>query len=520
MNLMTPFRAVGRMFQLSGASTPTATPPGNDTASAGRMFTPDRLDELVSRGALPDPDTVLEKLGRTRADLRQMEGDDEVSQVIETRRDALVATPWRLEGGDQPVNDWLTEQVTPHIGALLGGTWGAVPYGYSVVRPVYMEPEPGAPAGAFIGGLAAVEELEFERFTHRGDGRWWRQDRGTNIPIVLEDWERDYLYFITVRRGTVRNPYGEALLSRTYWPWYFRHNGWRFWMQALERIGMPLLLGKTDGSTSDMADALAAAVQDAVIAVGNGDEVAAIQTQGNGEAFDKAEARLVQRMQKLFLGQTLTSSVDGKGSYAAANVHDRVRVDKRNADIRLCCPTAQRLVNALAVLRFGRGIEVPQFILDAGTGIQTERAERDSKLAGAGVVKFTERYLQRVYDYEQGDIEIPAAAPPGNAPLSRQAPYQAIHGMTLARKQGQRFTQDQQDVEALVGEALAQAASPISLDALRTAIVEATDPEDLAERLSQLYEGDEPGEFQELLERVLFSADVLGYVNAETARGV
>lgn len=47
-----------------------------------------------------------------------------------------------------------------------------------------------------------------------------------------------------------------------------------------------------------------------------------------GQAFSVFQSAQDKRIQKVVLGQTLTTDVDGKGSYAAAKVHDSVRADR------------------------------------------------------------------------------------------------------------------------------------------------------------------------------------------------
>ena len=70
-----------------------------------------------------------------------------------------------------------------------------------------------------------------------------------------------------VRRN---NPRGKALMSRVYWLWYFKTNGWRFWAKYLERFGSPLLVGKSNATDqTDMqafADQLLAAHNSGVFA--------------------------------------------------------------------------------------------------------------------------------------------------------------------------------------------------------------------------------------------------------------
>jgi phage gp29-like protein len=83
-----------------------------------------------------------------------------------------------------------------------------------------------------------------------------------------------------------------------------------------------------------------------------------------------------------------------------------------------------------------------------------------------------------------------------------------------------RFSPGQQDVEDLVDATLADPAAdaPLPAAVLRRVIAAATDPADLERRLAALYQDHDRAAFTTLVERALFAADVLGYVNAETGR--
>jgi phage gp29-like protein len=330
-------------------------------------------------------------------------------------------------------------------------------------------------------------------------------------------------FFLTRHRPTYRQPYGESMLSRLYWPWFFRYNGWRFWMQFLERFGMPLLLGKVN-KPGDFVNALLALGIDSAIAVGKDEDLSAVHPTGGHDAFEKLDNALCKRIQKTILGQTLTTDVDSKGSYAAAKVHDLVRLDKRNADIRMISTTVQAIIDAHVALNFGEGTERPQFVMEDGTGLELERAERDAKLVQAGVCRLTENYLLRVYDFEEGDFEIPETPDPNAPGDGGEGGEKGDKGKTgrfagSARPSRRRaFTAAQEEVERLGDAALAAVQAPISQDELRTAILQARDPEDLAERLALVMREADSAEFRRTLEQALFAADVLGYVHAAERR--
>ncbi|MFN4189031.1 MAG: hypothetical protein ACK4FN_13780, partial [Acinetobacter johnsonii] len=69
--------------------------------SYGNLYTQEAVTQfLVNFGKQPDTDEVLRKAGITRHRLRVLLDDDEIAQVVETRIDALLATPLRIEPND------------------------------------------------------------------------------------------------------------------------------------------------------------------------------------------------------------------------------------------------------------------------------------------------------------------------------------------------------------------------------------------------------------------------------------
>lgn len=467
--------------------------------------------QFLALSRLPDPDLVLKKLGLGRAALKRMETDDEISGALETRVEAVLGTPWRLEPSTGAAAEFIEGQLAPRMEELIRGAWRSVPYGYSVLEVVYSNLSPRI-------GLQAVIEKPMQWFEPRRDGSLLYFPSSGNPEMV----DTRYKFLLTRRSPTYENPFGEAMLSRLYWPWFFRVNGWKFWMRYLERFADPLLLAKVGDPESFVEFVKTKLGMDAVIAVNadRNEDLKAVTASGASE-FRALEQALQQRIQKVILGQTLTSQVDGQGSYAAAKVHNEVREDKRIADIRIVARTAQRLVNALWELNGFAG-DPPEFCMEDESGLELERAERDERLVGAGIVKLTEQYLLDRYDFNEGDFEIPAEKPAGEGaePPREDAKASARAGLFLASGKRGGFTEDQAAAESLIAEAAALASSPIPADRIRAAIAEASAPEEIAAKLADVYKGSDPAEFREILERALFAADVLGYETAENRRGL
>lgn len=501
------------------------------------LFADEAVSQLVTLlTRMPDLDEVLRQAGIRRHQLRVLMYDDEIAQACETRLDSLLATPIRFEPSEGKDADFLSEVFEPVMQGLLSASFQARLFGYSVAEAVYNKREDGRI------GLLYVGEKPMEWFEPRPDGTllYFPDDGSGGATGVNVDLR--FKFFLTRCRPTYRNPFGEALLSRLYWPWFFRQNGWKFWAKFLERFGSPLLVGKST-DPKEMVKALLLAHSQAVIGIDRDDSVEALGAGAgnNGQAFDGFESALIRRIQKVVLGQTLTSGTDGgSGNRALGQVHDTVRTDKRNSDIQLVTPVVQAVVNAVCDLN---GIKRHEVVFGDEVGLEADRALRDKDLHAIGV-RFEKGYFQDQYDLREEDFTLSSEAPapgtpptapeggnanPGNEqvaePDAKAVPTQGKDAQagrgpsrffSNATKSEGKFTAQQEVIEGQADAALSGAGLPVGRDKLRSAVLAATGPEDLADRLfAVLGDSISEADFQRMLEHSLFAADVIGYVHAE-----
>ncbi len=482
-------------------------------------------EALGALANVQDIDAVLLKAGIGRDKLRVLEFDDEISAALETRRDAITAMPWRIEpaldsgraGKKAAAAMWaMLEHMMPSI---MRSAWDAVPYGYSVIECVYTQND----------GIVTLE---------RATGKpleWFMPQRDGRLVYMADTGARDvvdtrFKFILTLRASSYIQPYGEALLSRLYWPWYLRQEGWKMWARHLERHGSPMLVGKLEIPKSDrpLTEPEQAAQQDAINAALSGlaaaldravrsatvastADISAINPGNAGEAFNAFNAAIDKRIQKAVLGQTLTSDVGSYGSYAAAKVHDSVRTDKRNADLKLVGGAVQKIINAIADLN---GWPRPVFDWMLESELEEARAARDAVLANAGIASFSRDYLLRVYDFEDSDL---APSPTMQKPAVQAASDSMALQFASNHDEPTRFTAGQQAVENQVYEALRETRQPLDITHIRSAIMGADSPEDLEQRLAVLLDKQDP-DYADLLARAQFAASVLGYINAEEGR--
>lgn len=341
-----------------------------------------------------------------RSDLRVIEeSDDEVQQCIETRLDTLVGVDWRLEGGSEEVRLWATEQLKRHYDVIVKQAFNAKLYGYNVMERIWAVDDDKR----YV--VDRIPEKPFEWFIpKRDDTLFYRRHSSIVLPAAMSvngvQVDTTFKFLLTRNMPTWMNPRGKALLAYLFWPWFYRKATWQFWMQFLERSGQPMLLGKGN-DPAQIATQLALAVQDAIIAVPTETTVEMISPKSKGESFDLAESRLIKRIQKILLGQTLTSDAgtEGNGSNALGKVHNEVRLDKTLGDLKLVGPTVQNYVDALVFINFPSSRPV-RLVYAIDRGLESGRANRDATLVNAGNISFTEQYYKREYGFQDGDIKV------------------------------------------------------------------------------------------------------------------
>lgn len=473
--------------------------------SYGNLYTQEAVTQfLVNFGKQSDTDEVLRKAGITRHRLRVLLDDDEIAQVVETRIDALLATPLRIEPGDTKEAEMLNLVLKEWFHEIATGAMSALFFGYSVQEAVYeVKPE------GYVG-LQWIGEKPMQWFEPKNDGRLiYRQD-GINGEHEVD---QVFKFFLTRRKASYEQPYGKALLATLYWLFFFKQNGFKFWAKFLERFGTPILLGKCkDTETDDMSKALLNAHAQSVLSIDIEDDVQILSAPGTngsaGAAFEAFNNQLIRQIQKVVLGQTLTSSTDGKGSYSLGQVHENVRMDKLKSDIRLVTPTLQAVVNALCALNGWGEYEV--MLGEKPKPLNKEQAERDVHLKNAGA-NLSDDYFIREYGLQEGDLK--SVTDLNQPDLQFKAlPHKAFSFAATTRK----LSPEQQEVEELTD--AQRNIELLSNDQVNELLQKSETPEELAFHLIQLMPEASQSQFTANLERALYAGDVLGYMTASEGK--
>ncbi|MGJ8563852.1 MAG: DUF935 domain-containing protein [Alphaproteobacteria bacterium] len=137
------------------------------------------------------------------------------------------------------------------------------------------------------------------------------------------------------------NPYGVGLGAYCYWPSFFKRNGVRYWILALEKFGAPTAVGKypanaTKAEKQTLLEAAAAFTAVSGLAIPDTMQLELLGVDSKvGGNHDKMVDVMDRAISKVIVGQTMTT--DDGSSNAQAGVHENTREDLTKADVDLQC---------------------------------------------------------------------------------------------------------------------------------------------------------------------------------------
>ena len=443
-----------------------------------------------------DVDEVLKRANLTRSDLLRLTYDDEIHGCIERRVSSVTGNAWTLEGDN---TDWLYIAIDAiheiAVRVMMPGKW----VGSSIGEIVYQAGDDG------IIRIEAIVPRAIEQFKLCDKGLRWKNPMGGEVAVIPEKVLR---MGVNVHAG---NPFGDALLSRVYWPWFNKNYGEQFWSKFTERHASPLTVVKSTINTihreeaardlAELAAAVAGAVGDGTVAMSDQDTIEFVESNNDGEAHAKFVRHQIQRIQKTLIGRVLTPDLNtGSGSRAAQETDDVFYQDITDADLSYCERGMNHLVRCLLTVN-GQNPDGIYFAYTRKDIIDKTRWERDVALLNAGALTFTPQYFRDHYGLEEAHFSAREAL--GNMQASLSA---------------QPLTAGAQEVEDGITQALAIMPEILSEDSILALAQEAESDADLICRLALLYDDHDAGQYEQWLAAALALAEAQGFTHAKQGR--
>lgn len=364
----------------------------------------------------PDPILRTEARGKGLKLYDEIDRDSHAGAVLQSRYLAVVGREWEIIPGksglekDEPTATNQDEKIAAFVReSLLNCNFDqarmeqlqAILYGYYPIEVMWK----------IMDGKVVIDKLlgkEPRRFSFTED----RELRLLTRENMIEGEEVPERKFISFTYGSSDNPYGKGLGRKLWWPTWFKKNSIKFWLIFQDKFSMPTPVGKYPPGTDkdkqqELLDALDAIQTETGVVIPSDMVIEFLEAVRRGEiTYGSFLDRMDAYISKTVLGQTLTTEVGSKGSYAASKTHDEVRLELVKADADLHCECLNKtLIPWLVDFNFPNIVSYPKI------WIRCEEEEDLKELAGRdkilvndiGLDDVPKRYFHETYNIPQAE---------------------------------------------------------------------------------------------------------------------
>ena len=385
-----------------------------------------------------------------------------------------------------------------------------------------------------IGKGFACGEIEWHK-----PGKYWLPKTITHRPQSWFSVQRGYRQKLRLRSNTTAadgsigeplRPFGwithihkaksgylerTAMFRQLVWPYLFKNYSVGDLAEFLEIYGIPVRIGKYPSGASEqekttLLRALVGIGHNAAGIIPSGMELDFLDAaSGDPKAFELMMTWCERTQSKVILGGTLTSGADGKSSTnALGNVHNEVRKDLRDSDIRQVCSTLTRdLLYPIAALNglTPDGLRrCPVFCLDAcETEDLTAYADALPKLVSVG--------MQIPVQWAQEKLGIPQPQV-GEAVLGAAASLRSQAAQATLSAQTSADTLSDTPATRLSAQLTPTAAPALGawLEQIRTLVEQAHSLEDIRDGLQELLPNMGLDDYAQAMAQALACAQLAG----------
>jgi phage gp29-like protein len=456
------------------------------------------LDWQSLSGILPNPDTVLRRMGKSIQVYRDLRPDVDVGNGIR-RRKAAVASLERGLDRNMPktaisksvwdmMKDWDWDN-------LLGEIQNAALFGYSPLEIVWEK------SGKYLAPVQLIAKPpEWFTYDTNNELRFLSKNAPFNGEMLIRR------NFVCARQEpSYINPYGFPDLSMCFWPAIFRKGGMKFWVTFTEKFGMPWVIGKSPRGTQrlenrDLLNNLYSMVQDAVAVIPDDSSVEIMQGIGagsNGDQYEKFIKICTRDINVALVGQNQTTESDT--NRASATSGHEVIDSIRNGHKSIICATINTVIDYVCELNYDTN-ERPRYAMWEQEAINVQIAERDLKLFQAGAM-LSPQYFARTYNLQPGD-QVETKTP--QAEFADPDEPETVPEMDAIDAA----------IDGITTRAPLTAEMQAMLNPLFAAIKNGVKPDELMAMLTDIYRDMDTAGLQERLARAIFVSKLWGKINA------
>jgi phage gp29-like protein len=482
---------------------------------------------------MPNPDPVLKKLGWNKDvdAYKEILSDPQLYGAIENnRKPGVTSLLWYIDNpeGDEKETEYLKGFIkslhykgiydnlinrvldTPQFGRMVFGVvWDTVDGKW---LPVRIEAMPHHLCKFDYNGNLFISEdggLTFSAPTHPAR------------------------YIVLRHKPSLTNPYGEALLSKTFWNVRFKKDGMKLWAIFMEKYGMPWVSASYNPNAiaqsfaTDMTSAatlllkkLSLMARNGVIVFPDGTKVDVTKTGdvSSAEIYEKMIRICDEQNTKLELGHSGATESTSGDKLSNDTTATEVRQQIIDSDKKYPISLFNQLIYWIHQFNFG-STHTPTFNLYKEEEVDMALAERDAKLVPVlqvSELRFSKDYLIKNYGFEDDDLV--GGTEPAENKVNAKTKKEFLNYLRpyLNKATSDADFPDQDLIDEVVDEIVAGDDSFENiLKAVSGYIDNNENYTDALENLHKLYPHLNTANLQEKMERIMFVSDLIGHFSAK-----
>jgi len=308
---------------------------------------------------LPNPDATLRKLGKAQDAYDAIGYDAHVMGEIRSQYGSLLKHEWQIIAGGDSAADVAALELCLKIfkrapaenyswSNLIWNTFSAVHKGYSVSEVVWQRED-----NYMVPCKIMDKPNRRFAFSHAHELRLLTKANQTDGEPV-----DPYKFLLTRHMPNHDNPYGFAVFSACFWPYTFKHNGYRWFSKFMQRFGQPSAVGRYPMGTdkkkqAEFLAALEQMIEDRAIVIPEGEAVTLLEAKVGAHNPHDSFINLCNReLSKALTSQTLGSEVTEAGSRSTGEVQQDRQNDNSEADREMIQRTMQQIIDWICELNF------------------------------------------------------------------------------------------------------------------------------------------------------------------------
>lgn len=402
--------------------------------------------------AMPNPDTILRKMGRAEETYFSILQDPHVIGDVRSIRGSFRSQEWRLLAGDEGdakslgalelCEQWMTNtQPNPVAPDWMEVMWQMTSAIFSGYRPHELV------WGMDVGGKylpAQVIDRPTRRIVFNGSAEPLLITRANMLGAPFEP----YRFVISRHMADTNNPYGLALLSACFWVWTFKTGGWRYFVKYCERHGLPWPFaqypqGTGEGDLDQLESALRDMLEAGYIMAPTGTELQLLSPSisSSSNLPQQSLIELANReMSKALTGQAMVAELQGVGSRAASETAKSRQGEINDADRDIAVSSMGEIFRWITLFNFGDGVAPPRIEFYKPEKAGKDRAETYQVAANMGARPSRSAMLEELgipqAETDEDALQPaarPAQAEPPKPAQPRALDFSAVPGWTFAK---------------------------------------------------------------------------------------